>query len=108
MPTSPKWKRARARKALSGPSRKCVGILWSARSAGIPIALQVRSLTADELDTVRHLAHSRTAAARAVERARIIWFSHQGWRVPAIAREVGLDGDTVRLWLKRFDADVAD
>jgi transposase len=34
--------------------------------------------------------------------------AHQGLRVPSIAREVGLDGDTVRLWLKRFDADGVD
>jgi len=72
------------------------------------MVLQVRSLTADEFDTVRQLSHSRTAAARTVERAKIIWLAHQGWRVPAIAREVGLDGDTVRLWLKRFDADGVD
>ena len=57
---------------------------------------------------VRHLAQSRTAAARAVERATIIWLASQGWRVPAIARELRLGDDTVRLWLKRFNADGLD
>lgn len=50
------------------------------------------------------MAQSRTAAARTVERARIVWLASQGWRVPAIARDVGLHAATVRLWLKRFNA----
>jgi transposase len=54
------------------------------------------------------LAQSRTAAARTVERAKIIWLASQGWRVPAIARDVRLNDDTVRLWLKRFNADGLD
>ena len=43
-----------------------------------------------------------------MERARIIWLAHQGWRVPAIARELRLGGDTVRVWLKRFNAEGRD
>lgn len=39
-----------------------------------------------------------------VERAKIIWLAHQGWRVLAIAAELRLNDDTVRLWLKRFNA----
>jgi transposase len=54
------------------------------------------------------LAQSRTAAARTVERAKIIWLARRGRGVPAIAREVGLNGDTVRLWLKRFNAEGLD
>jgi hypothetical protein len=72
------------------------------------MALQVRSLTPDESDTVRQLAQSRTAAARTVERAKIVWLASRGWRVPSIAREVQLGGDTVRLWLKRFNAEGLD
>jgi transposase len=68
------------------------------------MALRLRSLTSDENDTIRRLAHSRTEAARVVERARIIWLASQGWRVPAIAAEVRLNAGTVRLWLKRFNA----
>jgi transposase len=70
----------------------------------MPKLLAVRELTAEAAEAVKRLAHSRTAAARLVERARIVWRSSQGWRVPAIAAEVGCSAGTVRLWLRRFDA----
>ena len=70
----------------------------------MPKVLAVRALTEEESVAVRRLAHSRTAAARLVERARIVWLSSQGWRVPAIAAEVGCGEDTARLLLRRFDA----
>jgi transposase len=60
------------------------------------------------LTSVRQLAQSRTAAARTVERAKIIWLANQGWRMPAIARELRLTGNTIRLWLKRFNTDGLD
>jgi transposase len=69
------------------------------------MALQVRKLTTEEQESLRRLAHSRTEPARAVERARIIWLAHQGWRVPAIAAELRLTPATVRLWLKRFNGE---
>ncbi len=68
----------------------------------MPTFLALRPLTAEEEAGVDRLARSRTAPARAVERARIVWLAHQGWRVPAIAREVGVCEQTVRAWLKRF------
>jgi transposase len=68
------------------------------------MALQACALTPDEQASLRRLAHSRTEPARAVERARIIWLAHEGWRVPAIAAELRLTEATVRLWLKRFNA----
>ena len=67
-----------------------------------PIAL--RALTADEGLAVARLAHSRTSAARAVERARIIWAAHRGEGVGEIAAARGVDQETVRRWLKRFNA----
>jgi transposase len=70
----------------------------------MPKLYAVRDLTAEEQSAVKRLAHSRTAAARLVERARIVWRSSQGWRVPAIADEIGRSEATVRLWLRRFDA----
>lgn len=70
----------------------------------MPKLLTVRELTDEEAQAVKRLAHSRTAAARLVERARVIWLSSQGWRVPAIAAEVGCDEETARRWLRRFDA----
>jgi transposase len=68
------------------------------------VALRVRELIDEEKETIKRLAQSRTAPARLVERARIIWLASQGWRVRAIAAEVRLNAETVRLWLKRFNA----
>ncbi len=68
------------------------------------MALRVRTLTREERETLQRLAHSRTAPARTVERARVIWQSSRGQLVPAIARELGVCQPTVRLWLKRFNA----
>jgi transposase len=72
------------------------------------MALQARILTTEEQESLRRLAHSRTEPARMVERARIIWLAHQGWRVPAIAVELRLTQATVRQWLKRFNASGLD
>ncbi len=69
----------------------------------MPKLLTVRELTEDEQAEVRRLAHSRTAAARLVERARIVWLSAEGRRVAAIAAAVGCHEQTVRLWLTRFN-----
>ncbi len=68
------------------------------------MALRVRALTDDEQAAIARLAHSRTAAARLVERARILWYATQGLTVPAIAAQRQLHEQTVRLWLKRFNA----
>lgn len=69
------------------------------------MALQVRELTDNELTRITRLAQSRTAPARAVERARIVLAAHQGERAPAIAARLGLHAKTVRLWVKRFNVD---
>jgi transposase len=66
--------------------------------------IRARELTAQETETVKCLAHSRTEAARKVERAKIVWLSHEGKLVPAIAAELHLTAETVRAWLKRFNA----
>lgn len=71
----------------------------------MPKLLAVRALTEEEQQAVKRLAHRRTAAARLVERARVVWSSSQGWRVPATAAEIGRGEDTIRLWLGRFDAE---
>jgi transposase len=70
----------------------------------MPRLLAVRALTDDEAAAVRRLAHSRTAAARLVERARIVWLSAQGESVAAIAAALGCSAGTVRRRLRRFDA----
>ena len=68
------------------------------------MALKLRTLSPEEHDTIETLAHSRTAAARLVERARILLLANQGHRVPAIAHRLQLTAITVRTWLKRFNA----
>ena len=69
------------------------------------MAIRVRTLTDDERASVERLAHSRTAAARQVERAQIIWQAHQGHTVTAVADHLRLNKQTVRDWLKRFNAE---
>ena len=67
--------------------------------------LDVRALADDEGLALERLAHSRTAPARAVERARIIWHASQGQAVPDIADQLRLRAYTVRGWIHRFDAE---
>ena len=66
--------------------------------------LRLRELTEAERMAVERLAHSRTAPARQVERARIIWHASQGQDVPSIADQLRLAAYTVRDWIKRFNA----
>jgi transposase len=72
------------------------------------MGLRVRDLTSEEAAAIQRLAQSRTAAARSVERARIIDQARQGQSVRVIADLLHLCPDTVRLWLKRFNADGLD
>jgi transposase len=67
------------------------------------MSIRVRTMTAEESESVRRLARSRTEAARLVERARIVWLSHEGRRVPQIAAELHICHNTVRAWLRRFN-----
>jgi transposase len=67
------------------------------------MALRLRPMSEEDLDTIQRLAHSRTAPARAVQRARIVWLAYQGQRGPAIAQELHLTPTTVRRWLTRFN-----
>lgn len=67
------------------------------------MAVRVRQMTAEEIETIKRLAHSRTEGAAKVERAKIIWLAHEGQRVPAIARELHLTEASVRKRIKRFN-----
>jgi len=67
-------------------------------------AIRVRELTVEEAEAIERLTRSRTEAARKVERAKIIWLSHEGQSVPAIATELHLDPENIRNRLKRFNA----
>jgi transposase len=67
------------------------------------VAIRVRRMTAEESETIKRLANSRTEGAAKVERAKTIWLAHEGKRVPAIARELGRSGETIRQRIKRFN-----
>jgi transposase len=68
----------------------------------------VRDLTADEFATIKRLAHSHTAPAQNVQRAQIIWRASHGESASVIAARVGLDGETVRKRIHRFNAEGLD
>jgi transposase len=70
----------------------------------MPKLLRLRVLSEEEEEEITHLARSRTAPVRLVERARIIERARQGLRVPAIAAAVGVSEPVVRTWLHRFNA----
>jgi transposase len=67
------------------------------------MALRLRPLTAEAGDLIQRRAHSRTAPARLVERARIVWPAPQGLPVPAMAQTLRPCQATVRAWLKRVN-----
>lgn len=69
------------------------------------MAIKLRELNAEEEKAINKLARSRTSPARFVERARIIKLANTRLRVPAIAQQLLLSAATVRLWLKRFNAE---
>jgi transposase len=66
--------------------------------------LRVREMTAEEAETIERLARSRTEPARLVERARIVRHAGQGRPVRATAEDLHLAAQTVRFWVKRFNA----
>lgn len=66
--------------------------------------VQIREATEEERQAVTRLARSRTAPARAVERARVAQAALAGETVEQIAVRLGLARNTVYLWLKRFQA----
>lgn len=67
------------------------------------MTIKLRGLTDEEKVAIEKLARSRTAAAREVERARIILLAGLGQGVPALAAQLELSAATVRTWLKRFN-----
>ena len=69
----------------------------------MPAALRARRRFGEEAAAIEHLARSRTAPARTVERARIVLLSHQGDSVADIAETLVISPATVRMWLHRFN-----
>ncbi len=76
---------------------------WSGCVSGPAVCL--RELTAEAASAVESLARSRTAAARRVERARIVWRASHGETPPSIAETLGLSAETVRRRIRRFNAE---
>jgi transposase len=71
----------------------------------MPVPVCLRTLTAEERMAVETLARSRTAPARRVERAGIVWRASRGGTPPAIAATLGVDVETVRRRIRRFNAE---
>jgi transposase len=69
------------------------------------MALGLREVTDDELAAITRLAHARTAAARPVERARIVLTAHAGAHGPASAAQLGGHEKTARRWITRCNAE---
>ncbi len=67
--------------------------------------VRLRELTEEERAVLERLAHSRTAQARLVERARMIGDASQGEDAPRIAQRMQVRAFTVREWIKRFNAE---
>ena len=65
--------------------------------------LQIEAHSAQERAAVERIAHSRTAQARQVERAKVVLAALAGEQVGAIAQRFQLSLATVYLWLHRFE-----
>jgi transposase len=63
----------------------------------------LREPTAEEQHAVERLTHARTASARLVERARVVWAALEGERVETIAARCHITPATAYLWLHRFN-----
>ena len=65
--------------------------------------LRMRELTEEEERVIKKLAHSRTASARLVERAKIIELASTGQTIPQVIEQLHLSEHMVRKWWKRFE-----
>jgi transposase len=65
--------------------------------------VSLRELTAEERSAIEQLARSRTAAARLVERARILLATAQGQCPSQVAKDLGVSRPTVYAWIHRFN-----
>jgi transposase len=69
----------------------------------MPKLTRVRRMSGAELSQVKQLAHSRTAPAGLVQRARVILMSREGKRVIEVAEQLRVCDRTVRRWIYRFN-----
>ncbi|MGH7039004.1 MAG: helix-turn-helix domain-containing protein [Stellaceae bacterium] len=69
------------------------------------MTIRVRALSPEEVGQLTDLAHSRKRGAGLVRRAQIIMYAvAERLNAPEIAARMGLCGETVRFWIKRFNA----
>jgi len=68
------------------------------------MAIHVRQLTDRERATLQELVTSRHTPPSMALRARIILLSDQGWHVPQIAKKLGVHHHSVRMRVRRFNA----
>ena len=68
-----------------------------------PTRVALRALTPEERQTLDRLASSRTAQARAVERAQILRAVADGRRPTQVARDLGVSRPTVYTRIHRFN-----
>lgn len=66
------------------------------------MTLRLRPLNEEEAKVIKKWSHSRTEAARLVQRATIIRLASKDQTVPHIAQTMGVGQKMVRKWLKRF------
>jgi hypothetical protein len=87
---------------LFGP-RIIYGITMS-RGGTRPITIRVRALNPEETGQLAELARSRKRGAGLGRRAQIVLHAvEEQLSAPEIAARMGLCGETVRFWLKRFN-----
>lgn len=65
--------------------------------------LRLRALSEEEARVIKKLAHSRTASARLVQRAKIIELAQDGRTIPQIVQLLQVSEPMVRKWWKRFE-----
>jgi transposase len=65
--------------------------------------LRLRALSEEEARVIKKLAHSRTASARLVQRAKIIELAQEGRTIPQIVQLLQVSEPMVRQWWKRFE-----
>jgi transposase len=63
----------------------------------------LRELAPEERQALEHLASSRTAQARFVERAQLLLAIAEGRRPSRVAKDLGLSRPTVYTWIHRFN-----
>jgi transposase len=71
----------------------------------MPVPVCLREMTGEERTAIEALARSRTAPARRVERARVVRRAGRGEMPPMIAAALGVDVETVRRRIHRFNAE---